>query len=251
MTARIIQITDCHLRVDKSETFYGANPYRQLQQILKEVSQRQNEVSAVIFTGDLVQDECWPAYQNFVDLLSKHHWQIPLFLIAGNHDDLNHLNKVKTLAGFQQQSYFDITNWRVLLFCSHAENAGGSGSISEAQLSKMLTELDNKSSQHLLVALHHHIVKYGSFIDKYPLKNSDGFMHWIKHNQQVKGIIHGHVHDNRQGDFYGKPWFACPASSVQFCHTAEKAPTVVAGYNELTLHPDGHIDAKNHWLRLI
>ena len=96
----IIQITDTHLFAEDTGVLFGVNPsigfYRVLEKIKQELD---NKPDLFLLTGDLSQDETEIAYQRLVDALTP--FNIPVFWIPGNHDDLKKMTQV-----FSQSPFF-------------------------------------------------------------------------------------------------------------------------------------------------
>lgn len=242
-----IQISDCHLRQNKSDLFYQANPYKNLVKILTEINTNQNKYNGILFTGDIVQDIDWASYQNFLDAIALFNWNIPFYLIPGNHDLPQYIDKVKSLSPFVATKIIQDGDWNVFLFNSYLSDGGGAGLICSNQINQ-ITNRSNPIKGFNLAVLHHHVQPFNSFIDNYPLKNADDFLTSLEQLGQVKGILHGHVHDFRQGQINGINWFSSPASSVTFDHETDSAPSLKFGYNQISLSPQGECIVAPRWL---
>lgn len=294
----IVQITDCHLTADKSALFYGANPYQNLLRVLSDIhtkhisalrvkqtgieanretdgergteAEQAQRITAIIFTGDLVQDIEWQSYQNLLDAIHQFSWDIPFYAIAGNHDSPCYINKLRQIAPFKPNTQLEYLehHWIITLLNSQDTNERGAGQVTatEWQTQKsaflpLLNKQDNAKKLNILVVLHHHIQNFDSFIDKYPLKNKTELLGWFSQIPQIKHLVHGHVHTSRQGVVRvnrgkKKPhlihWTACPASATQFSHIEDditKLPPVKFGYNQIQLSSNGTCDIKTHWIK--
>ncbi len=240
----IAQITDCHLKADKQAEFYGCIPYQNLLRVLSDIAKQQNYIDAVIFTGDLVQEETWQSYQNILDAIEAFDWHIPFYVIPGNHDEPELFNRFEQKGAFNLNPVIHFASWAIILFNSYAADRKGAGLVSATQLANKLKQIP-LSAEHYLVALHHHIQAFNSFIDKYDLQASEAFLNWLKNENKVSAIIHGHVHTERQGLFAGKAWYACPASSVQFGHgDAFEVTDTQASYQQIELSDNGKVNVR-------
>ena len=250
---RIAQITDCHLKSDKTGDFYGCQPYQNLSIILAEIADNQHNLDAVLLTGDLIQDEVWQSYQNFIDLLDSHKWNIPFYLIPGNHDVPELFERFACHPVFKAcKSAESIVQkkWQILLFNSYAHNRNGAGHISKSQLDTKISQISSDITN-ILVVLHHHLVPFNSFIDKYDLQDSDCFKDWLKQEDKIKAIVHGHVHSIASGYIFDKTWFACPASSVEFGHGDEfEVKEIRPRYQIVELSDDGQVQVSVKSLNL-
>ncbi|MCU4675326.1 metallophosphoesterase [Catenovulum sp. 2E275] len=257
---KFAQITDCHIKANKTDEFYGCLPYQNLRTVLADIAAAQTEYNGIIWTGDLVQDEVWQSYQNILDAIGEVNWQIPFYAILGNHDkpalferfrqspyfSAQHLTQANLQNSLQAEppqnkSVIEFEHWALLLFNSYADDLNGGGRINEQQLEQVLSQVNPKIT-HYLVVLHHHLVPFASFIDKYSLQQSDAFLTWFEQNAKVKAAIHGHVHTIASGTLANKAWFAGPASSVQFGHADKFEITDTrAAYQQISLLENGQV----------
>lgn len=249
MSLKIAQITDCHLKADKQADFYGCQPYQNLIAVLTDINNQQPEYQAIVLTGDLVQDEVWQSYQHFLDALHQFNWQLPIYLIPGNHDKPDLFEQFSQDKVFSKDKVIALDNWLLILFNSYHPSQKGAGYISTNQLAKVKQTISlnpQASSAHWFVFLHHHLVPFNSFIDQYDLQDSTEFKLWLTDTTHIKAIAHGHVHSKACGVFNGKPWYACPASSVQFAHSAQGFAITdnTPGYQQITLSTDGSVRVK-------
>ena len=83
MSYRLIQVTDCHLLTDKHAHLKNTNTYAALENMLLQLIDQPHD--ALLFTGDLAQDELASAYQHYIDLTQD--WPVPIYWLSGNHDD--------------------------------------------------------------------------------------------------------------------------------------------------------------------
>lgn len=251
MTFNIVQITDCHLKADQQADFYGCQPYQNLISVLTDIANQQSEYDAIVLTGDLVQDEVWQSYQNFLHALHQFKWQLPIYLIPGNHDEPNLFERFSQDELFTQDKVIELDDWLLVLFNSYHPTQKGAGHISNEQLVNIKQQIKlkpNADSAHWLVFLHHHLVPFNSFIDQYDLQDSTEFTHWLAQTPNIKAIVHGHVHTAASGYFNGKPWHACAASSVQFGHSSQGFVITDnnPSYNQISLASDGTVSVKAH-----
>ncbi|AWB68179.1 hypothetical protein C2869_17935 [Saccharobesus litoralis] len=243
------QLSDCHLYHDKSRCHELANPYDNLARALADVAQKQSELDFVLLTGDLAQTEDAATYQLLADLVRSFHWQLPIYWLPGNHDDK------KLAADYLCDEPFvnfnsphgqllTYANWQILLLDSTKQGC------TEGLLSaEYLASLPDITQPHVLLALHHHVKPFNSFIDKYITEYDEAFNQWVT-KPQVKGLIHGHVHSAVGYLFLGKPVYACPATSVEFIHQVSEFATgnTTGGYNIIRLQDNGDIQRETIWL---
>ncbi|WP_016954860.1 metallophosphoesterase family protein [Catenovulum agarivorans] len=250
MPTTLLQITDCHLKVDKGTLFHDINPYQRLAKCLDYAYQKQansaNNVGAILLTGDLVQDEVASSYQQLVELVNQYQWQVPICLVPGNHDVPELFTEAKQAIGAHNQPLLKIANWQIVLFDSYAADGKGAGKVDEVQVDNIYQLLKTHQADYLLAVLHHHLTPYGGFIDKYPLQDSQYFYNWLDEQakskqNKLKAIVHGHVHSTDCKYLAITPVFAGIASCLQFVHATEALNTKEFGLSQIQLFEDGRV----------
>ncbi|MCP4949366.1 MAG: hypothetical protein GY923_17890, partial [Aestuariibacter sp.] len=87
----LIQISDCHLLESPARSGYGdINPLQSLEAVLKTVASL--DVDGVLVTGDISGDDSEQSYQHFIQAINQHLPDIPVKVIAGNHDNNRHFD---------------------------------------------------------------------------------------------------------------------------------------------------------------
>ncbi len=82
----LIQISDCHLLESPARSGYGdINPLQSLETVLETVVSL--DVDGVLVTGDISGDDSEQSYQHFIQAINQHLPDIPVKVIAGNHDN--------------------------------------------------------------------------------------------------------------------------------------------------------------------
>ncbi|WP_440905068.1 metallophosphoesterase family protein [Catenovulum sp. SX2] len=250
MPTTLLQITDCHLKADKNTLFHDINPYQRLAKCLDYAYQQQsdseNNIAALLLTGDLVQDEVASSYQQLIDLVNQYQWQVPICLVPGNHDVPELLAEAKQAIGAYDQSLLKINNWQIVLFDSFDVDGKGAGKVEEAQVEDIFHRLKTSQTDYLLAVLHHHLSPYGGFIDKYPLQDSQYFYNWLdeqakSNNNKLKGVVHGHVHATACKYLALTPVFGGIASCLQFVHATEALNIKEFGLSAIDLFADGRV----------
>ncbi|MDX2369052.1 MAG: metallophosphoesterase [Colwellia sp.] len=236
----IAQFSDCHLFADKSAKHFGANVWQNLTQVLTDIALRDN-IDCAVFTGDLTQDHSELSYQYFVEAVTQAKFTIPVYFLAGNHDDKEMIAKYLTAPIFQTNSIINHDFWQLQLLDSKSETP--SGLVSEKALDELAQQIDKNKFQ--LLMMHHHPVNIGYYIDKHGLRNQQAF--WLTVNQlnnedmNIKAIACGHVHRASQLTKDHVDIYTCPATSVQFGDTKEKMASILPSYRLLYLKSNGTI----------
>ena len=239
----IAQFSDCHLFADKNAEHFGANVWQNLTQVLTDIAQRKT-IDCAVFTGDLTQDHSELSYQHFVDAVAKTKFTIPIYFLAGNHDDKKLIAKHLTAPTFQTNNIISHDYWQLQLLDSKSETP--SGLISEKSLGELPQRI-NKNKYQLLM-MHHHPVNIGYYIDKHGLLNQQCFWQAINQlnddNMIIKAIACGHVHRASQLSKDQVDIYTCPATSVQFGDTKEQMASITASYRILYLNSNGTITSE-------
>lgn len=239
----VAQFSDCHLFSDKETEHYGANVWQNLTQVLTDISQRKN-IDCAVFTGDLTQDHSELSYQNFVEAVEQAKLTIPVYFLAGNHDDNVMISKYLTAPNFHTSNIINNDFWQVQLLNSKSETP--SGLVSEIALSELTQQIDKNKFQILM--MHHHPIDIGYYIDKHGLKNQEAFWQTVNQlnavNMNIKAIACGHVHRASQLVRNKVDIYTCPATSVQFGDTKDIMASIVPSYRLLYLTHNGTISSE-------
>ncbi len=163
---KVIQISDTHIcRDPKSRIFGLVNTYETLIDVIAKIKDESPDF--VIATGDLSQDGSIESYQRLKDLLLT--LACDVFIIEGNHDNPDLMNKVLIGGNITRQKYH-YTDHGTFIFCSSFKENSDSGFISQSDLIHLEKQLNKFTN--CIPVIHHHFVKLNTFIDKFILENS-------------------------------------------------------------------------------
>ena len=245
----LAQISDSHLFSNSNGRHHDANVYQNLKRVLNAIKV-QPLVDAIIFTGDLTQDHTPASYGLFVHAFTECEITVPVYYVAGNHDEPTLLKHYLSSAPFCQDKIIENERWQVLLL--ESKSATPAGVISKAQRDNAASVIDPTKAQLLL--MHHHAVDAGFFIDKHGLINKAEFSQFLTAFPSIKALGCGHIHQaltlsvilpQRQLNLY-----SCPATSIQFDVNAETAKSngQPPGYRLFTLADNKTITTKVFFL---
>lgn len=246
---KIAQISDTHLFSDEAALHCGANVYQNLIQVLSHISSVEMP-DAIIFTGDLTQDHTDGSYQNFVHVFKEQNIQIPVYYIAGNHDEFTQLTNHLTGSPFNAAKALTNDYWQVLLINSKSETPAGY--VSQTTLDDLSHNLDTSKKQ--LVMMHHHPIDVGYSIDKHGLENKSMFWSSMAQHPTIQVLACGHVHNDLsilpEQSGYAIPLYACPATSIQFDQTKNTSACngQGAGYRIFELFADQTFITRTHFI---
>jgi 3',5'-cyclic-AMP phosphodiesterase len=247
---QILQITDPHLYGNASGNLRGVETDSSLRNVLDDAfahgASPAPDYSAILVTGDLVQDDP-SGYLRFKSILGN--LQKPVLCIPGNHDEPDAMRRSLSEAPFQYCGTRIIGAWQFIMLDSYDPGHAG-GRLNEGELARLDAALA-KSPAHALVCLHHHPVKMGSrWLDSVGLANADDFWRVIDAHAQVRGIVWGHVHQVYDGERNGVSLFATPSTGAQFLPQSDRyaVDSRPPAYRRFDLQPDGRIHSEVRWI---
>ena len=268
----LIQISDCHLFKDKSKVGYGEiAPYQSLETVLRQVSQRirlsktkcapddaehqtddvVQAVTVILVTGDITGDDTHESYMHFLSLMSQHIDSIGVdwYVIAGNHDNNPHFERIFAKRILCSGHPVTIGDWQVHGMDTRcaSEPHSAKGEVNSHDVRMVSRAIEQASSKHHLVALHHHIKPSNSWMDKHRLFNAERIDAMASKYTQIKGFIHGHVHHplRQQVGGHETPSFGSPSTCWQWeMQTTFGVSESNPGYQVIQLHSDGSLSCE-------
>lgn len=247
MAARLIQFTDPHLYGDAAATLRGIATLPALERALAHAQAPLREASAVLVTGDIVQDDA-AGYAHFRRLFAS--LGKPVHCIPGNHDLLDAMHVALAGPPFVLGGHFDAGAWRVVMLDS-AVAGMASGELTPAALAQLDLALGTAGGRHALVCLHHHPVDMGSlWLDRVGLVNRDDFLAVIDHHPNVRAVLWGHVHQDLDLMRRDVRFLSTPSTCAQFLPGANDFAIDARppAYRVLTLRDSGEIDTRVEWV---
>jgi 3',5'-cyclic-AMP phosphodiesterase len=246
---QVLQVTDPHLYGNASGRLRGVETDSSLRAALEDAFARVPDYSAVLVTGDLVQDDK-SGYLRFRSIFGG--LQKPVLCIPGNHDVPEAMRAELTGAPFQICGTHEAGGWQFIMLDSYdAGHVGGRLSANE------LARLDDalrRSPQHAMVCLHHHPIAMGSrWLDTVGLADSEAFWRVIDAHAHVRAVVWGHVHQVYDGQRGSVRLFATPSTGAQFLPNSDRyaVDSLPPAYRRFDLHPDGRIDSAVHWVETL
>jgi len=193
MTVRLLQLSDCHLQPDTSETYRGINPHQHLQRLLSVARDWQPDL--LVLSGDLVERAQAQVYQRLNDLLQQ--TGIPVLAFPGNHDDPDMLRAQLQAPVLDHSNPQQHGDWQLAWLDSNVP--GQPHGMLDAQRLGVLSALDPELPT--LLFMHHQPVPVGTpWIDRFACRNSEVLWQWLQHQpHNVHAICFGHIHHGWQG----------------------------------------------------
>jgi len=243
---QILQITDPHLYGSASGKLRGVETDASLRSVLDDAFAQVPDYSAVLVTGDLVQDDP-SGYIRFRSIFGN--LQKPVLCIPGNHDEPDAMRAELAQAPFQICGTYAAAGWQFIMLDSYDPGHVG-GRLSMQELDRLERTLAN-SSAHAMVCLHHHPIDMDSlWLDSIGLANAGEFWRVIDSHPQVRAIAWGHVHQEYDTVRRGVRLFATPSTCAQFLPKSERyaVDSRPPAYRRFELHPDGDIISEVRWI---
>ncbi len=209
----LAQLSDLHLRAGEE----GAGAARRLERAIGQLAALQPSPTAVVISGDLVDEPSREAYEQARRLLLE--LGIPIHAIPGNHDDRDmlreHFGPAPAPAGSPVNFAVDCGDLRLVGLDSvmPGSDAGALGADQLGWLSEALAEEPDRPT---LLALHHPPVMSGiRAMDQIALDAGDrrALEALIREQPQVQAITCGHAHTTMLSSFAGRPLLICPSTN--------------------------------------
>jgi Icc protein len=241
----VVQITDSHLFRLPTDKLLGLNTEESLLRVLALVQSEQEQIDAILVTGDVSQDGSVESYERFNEYIKQ--FGKPVYWLPGNHDELKQMQALVSSAEFLSPCCVNLGAWQIVMLDS-AVPGKVPGELDEVQLGYLESALQAASAsdsvQHIMVCLHHHPIPLESrWLDGVALKNPEPLFDIIDRFDSVRAVVWGHVHQAFEGRRGGVGLYACPSTCVQFeprsadFAVCDSAP----GYRWFDLHPNGEI----------
>jgi Icc protein len=242
----IVQITDPHLYGRADGRLRGVETDSSLRAVLEDAFREVEQYSAILVTGDLVQDDP-SGYLRFRSIFGN--LRQPVLCIPGNHDEPEAMRRELCGAPFQFCGSHIIDGWQFIMLDSYQAGCVG-GTLSAAELARLDGQLAG-SAAHAIVCLHHHPVAMGShWLDGIGLANADELWRIVEAHDHVRAVVWGHVHQEYEGRRGGVRLFATPSTGAQFLPASDRyaVDSRPPAYRRFELHPDGRIDSAVRWV---
>ena len=236
---RLIQITDCHLGPQQSETLLGLNTDQSLEDVLQLIQQEQPRFDHLVCTGDIASAGHADCYQRFAQSIRRYFSQ-PLSWLPGNHDSADIMASQQDVLGIEGR-LIDLGKWLLVLLDSSVPGQVY-GQLAASELDFLAHVLAANPDKHIIVSLHHQPVPVGSvWIDQYIVRNADALLQLVDSYTQVKIVLWGHVHQEFQAQRNHLTLLATPSTCVQFKPLCDDftVDTQMPGYRWLELNDDG------------
>jgi 3',5'-cyclic-AMP phosphodiesterase len=210
----LAQLSDPHI----GATWGGGDPVAGLKAALASIAELRPGVDAVLVSGDLVDHGAAAEYEQLSGLLAD--LDVPIHVMAGNHDDRAALRRQFELPGDSAapiQYAVDLGPMRLIVLDSTRPGHDG-GELDAERLGWLDSELGAAPDPPALVALHHPPLPTGiPAFDEIGLPAADrrALGELVERHPQVLGLVAGHVHRAIVGALAGRPVLSAPSTYLQ------------------------------------
>lgn len=240
---KLLHISDIHYRkkYPRAEDGYQGmlcrmqDPLIPLGQCLRKALSEE-EVDAVVITGDLTEDGSPEDYRELRDYIRRFTGEIPLFVTPGNHDSKEALREgwLGEAASGAPCNYGVELGDCLLLSLDSSSQGVPDGKLAEESLSWLRETLELHRDRPVILMTHHHLIPGQAEVK--------GLPEWQELKEVLSGssvslILCGHTHHQHEGRFAG---ILCEtAAGLSFCGEGQPDGTVefseVYGYNLYSL----------------
>jgi Icc protein len=244
---RLVQLTDLHLHGAPDGRLRGVATLAAFEAALATARARLAPWSALLLTGDLVNDDP-DGYRHLARVLGGS--AEPAYCIPGNHDEPTAMRAALAGAPFRVGGHARVGDWLLVMLDSRVSGATG-GRLARAELDRLDATLAAHADRHALVCVHHQPVPVGSrWLDAIGIDNADELFAVLDRHPRVRAVVWGHVHQAYDGERRGVRLLGTPATCVQFrpCSAEFALDDLPPGMRWLDLHPDGRIDSGICWV---
>lgn len=238
---RLVQVTDTHLYADTRDVLVGMNCEEGMQDVLAMIRREEEEVAAVLCTGDISQDNSLESYSRFQQAVAT--LGAPQYWIAGNHDEVP---RMKAAVGADHPCFtrsFAVPGWVVIMLNSNVVGEVH-GFLPSSELEFLQQELAAAKGRHVLVCLHHNCVPVrAAWLQRHALQNSEALFAVLDRHANVKAVLFGHIHQELVHERRQVLYLGSPSTCIQFHPEQDDfaLDDVNPGYRWLELYANGEL----------
>jgi 3',5'-cyclic-AMP phosphodiesterase len=210
----LAQISDLHLGAE----WEGVDPQPRLEAVIEAISSLPNPIDAVLVSGDVTADgeeeDCALARR----LLDR--FEVPVFVLPGNHDDRGRLRAAFDLPGEDDQPIdysAEVGELRLVVLDSNVPRQDP-GAFDPEQLRRLDEELGKQPQRPTILAMHHPPLATGiPEWDAINLVSSEreALAEVVARHPQLRAIVGGHLHRIMASALAGCPVISVPSTYLQ------------------------------------
>ena len=191
-TFHIAQISDTHLFANPSTRMMGINTWETFKAVLSLAKNSLFPIDKIVLSGDLCQDQKTKSYQLLANTMKNYPY--PCHWIAGNHDNLNNMQRILNKTPFNKDKIIDTQYWRIILANSNLPGKS-KGHLTQNELSWIKKSCHDAIQENIMLCVHHHMVTiHCAWLDPIGIDNGSELLDIITHCKKIKLVIFGHIH---------------------------------------------------------
>jgi 3',5'-cyclic AMP phosphodiesterase CpdA len=221
----IAQITDCHVAVPGRLVFGRVDTAARLRSAVASLNAMSPRPDVVVATGDLVETGSIEEYRHLRELLAP--LTMPIYLIAGNHDDRAALRRVFADHGHYLPSH-GFLHWAVdrhpvrLIGLDTVVPGQPNGELCAARINWLDSMLAQRAHVPTLLLMHHPPFFIGQDgLDNIRCYGAERLHTVIQRHPQVEALLCGHYHQALVTRWAGVTAVVAPATAHQIEVDAE------------------------------
>lgn len=243
-TVYFVHLSDTHFGSTADYTRHGHAPLPSARKLVAMINTLPQRPDFVIHTGDVVTEPETAAYQLAADVFGE--LDVPIYYVVGNHDTAQQIRQYLPMGPTVWQSpnpdllsyAFAVKGYRFLVLDARGpDEIDPHGIFSDEQIGVIQREA-TPDGPPLTIFMHYPIHPLNSiWMDAYMLVINGKELHkaLVPVKERVRGVFHGHIHQNMQTMRDGVLYVAVSSVFSQFSAWPDEART---GFDPL--HPPGY-----------
>ena len=238
---KVLQISDMHLFASADQRLVGIKTEESFLSTLNLAKESSWPPDLIFLTGDLSQDGSEESYHRLIEHLVP--LEIPCFVLPGNHDTPDKLSTIFNQPLISYQAFLHHGEWLFAFLNSETPNENG-GTLDEGEVKRLADEINLHPNKKVLICLHHQLKPVGSeWMDSMTVANPESLIELVTKQPNIRGIIHGHVHQAYESNIAQASVFGSPSTCFQFKPLSKSfaIDNMAPGYRWLKLQSNGEI----------
>ncbi|WP_043528448.1 phosphodiesterase [Litchfieldella xinjiangensis] len=215
----IAQISDPHIKAGGKRSYRQVDTRSALEAAITKLNTLMPKPDLLLISGDLVDFGRPDEYATLKAILDQ--VEMPYYVIAGNHDDRQHLRDCFVEHDYLKQDttylHWVVEDYPVRLIGLDSTVPGAPyGFLCRERLAWLVRALDQQPAKPTVIMLHNHPFPSGiRHMDSQPLRNAADLEGILRGYSSIERVVCGHLHRNVQARFANTLACSCPGVSHQ------------------------------------
>jgi len=239
----LCQLSDPHIRAPGQLAYRRVDTNAHFRRCITHVLSHEPRPDALVITGDLVDLGQPEEYHHLLSLLAP--LTLPVYLIAGNHDDRGAMRTVlpPSMVGADPgfvQYVASVGEVRLVALDTLLPGEGG-GTLCRVRLHWLENQLEDLRRHPVIVMMHHPPFRTGiDYMDRVGLQTHHALEPIVRRHRNIERILCGHLHRSITRRYGGTIAMTCPSPAHQVVLNLERGAP-----NEFAMEPPGYL--LHHW----